>query len=184
MKYDKTTLISQMAEEDIKKIEKEILDSLSIENLEQSIQWFREATLETAMAGTLWELENDLGINISKYIGESEEIINKKEREIELERFHSAADEATQAFERLERWHSSGQHAQDMAGLTEPVADWHVVFHALKGVGYDSDTMEPLEDHWSMHESKEDAVAYYERVQDLRNFHSGGYARITEGSDW
>lgn len=112
-----------------------------VENLAQEIDCLREMYIEEAMDGRISDLENT--INISKYIGESEEII-----------------------------------------LTEPVADWHVVFHALKGVGYNPTTMEPLDDHWSMHESKEDAEAHYERVQDLRNFHSGGYARITEGSDW
>ena len=81
----------------------------------------------------------------------------------------------------------AGKNAKDASiwiRQEDKETDWHVVFHALKGVGYNPTTMEPLDDHWSMHESKEDAEAHYERVQDLRNFHSGGYARITEGSDW
>jgi|TARA_B100001540_G_scaffold131072_1_gene116698 hypothetical protein len=61
---------------------------------------------------------------------------------------------------------------------------FHVVFWALKGPGYNPNTMEPLTDHWAIHDTEEAAKEYYERVQDIRNFHSGGYAPIKEGSDW
>lgn len=61
---------------------------------------------------------------------------------------------------------------------------YHVVFWALKGPGYNPNTMEPLTDHWAIHDTEEAAKEYYERVQDIRNFHSGGYAPIKEGSDW
>lgn len=132
-----------MTKEDQEKILNDLKKYVEdVENLAQEIDCLREMYIEEAMDGRISDLEDT--INISKYIGESKEII------------------------------------LDMLDDT----DWHVVFHALKGVGYNPTTMEPLDDHWSMHESKEDAEAHYERVQDLRNFHSGGYARITEGSDW